>query len=322
MARTNKGFTISAQKLKTRMRNDQTFAAYFNQLRYMAETSFKWEGFPKYIDPTIVERWLFQYGLCAVFEDPVVGVMVLPAMQSGGFNLNDMPKMIRAFSPRTGFSQLLNYSIDPELSECILIHNQNRDLSAAMFRTTLFMYAERLTEMKRTEDINVYAQRTPITMTVPESQVETYTNLIDRYQNFGQIIFGYKGLDVDCIKALKTEAPFIAGQVDELFIKTWNEAIGYLGISNVSIYKKERVSTDEVARAMGGAIAFRNTRQDPRERAVELCNEKYGLDLKVTFSEDLFDQDMFASGDGIPGNDLNTQGFVNRVQVTGGANND
>lgn len=307
MARTQKGFTMSAQKIRTKTKNDMTFAAYFNMLQHMAENTFKWDELPADIDPIFIEKMLFQYGMVAVFKDPVVGIIALPAMQSGGFNIYGMPKMVRAFSPRTGFSQLLKYSPDIEATECILIHNTNRDLNSSLFKGTLGMYAERLTEMKRTEDVNVFAQRTPITMSVPEGQVETYINLLDRYNNFGQIVAGYKGLDVDAIKAIHTEAPFIADKVDELFIKTWNEAIGFLGVSNVSIYKKERVNTDEVARSMGGALAFRNVRQEPRERAIELINKKFNTKWKVTFSEELFDLELFGDNNNLEGYNRNAQ---------------
>lgn len=289
---------MSAQKLRTKIRNDETFAAYFGQLRRMAENSFKWDGLPASIDGLYLEEMLFKYGLVAVFNDPVVGVVALPAMQAGGFDIYGLPRMLRAFSPMTGFSQLLKYSPDPDLSECILIHNTGRDLNSSDFKRTLGMYTERLSDMKRTEDVNVFAQRTPVTMSVPEGQVETYTNLFDRYANFGQLVFGYKGLDVDAVKAIRTDAPFVADKVDELFIKTWNEAIGFLGISNLSVYKKERVNTDEVARSMGGSLMSRNVRQAPRERACELINKKYALNLKVTFSEELFDEELFGDANG------------------------
>lgn len=298
MARTERGFAMSAQKIRTKRKNDITFCSYFDHLKSMAENSFKWDGWPESLDPLYLEECLFKYGLVAVFKDPVVGVVALPAMPAGGFDLYGLPRQVRAFSDRTGFSILLKYSPVPELSDCILIHNTGRDLNSARFKGTLGMYAERLAEMKRTEDVNIFAQRTPLAMVVPEGQVETYTNLLDRYNNFGQVVFGYKGLDVDAVKSIHTDAPFIADKVDELFIKTWNEAIGFLGISNLSVYKKERVNTDEVARSMGGSLMSRNIRQAPRERAVELINKKYGLNLKVTFSEELFDSELFGDNAG------------------------
>lgn len=288
-------YKMNTNALRTKLRNDTTFNSYYTMLQNMAENTFKWDGFPFQVDPVFIEKMLFQYGLVAVFWDKEIGLVALPAMPAGNFNIYGMPVMVRAFSDRNGFSQLLKYSPVLEKTDCILIHNTNRDLNSAVFKSTLGMYTERLTEMKRTEDVNIYAQRTPVTTVVPEGQVTTYQSALDNYDKFGQTVVGYKGLDVDAIKCIKTDAPFIADQVDELFIKTWNEAIGFLGISNISITKKERQTNDEVARAMGGALAFRNVRQEPRERAVELINAKYGLETKVTFSEDLFDLELFAN---------------------------
>lgn len=285
MARSKNGFAMSAQKIKTKMKNDMTFATYYSQLKHLAVISFKWNNLPDDIDPVFLEEMLYQYGMVAVFKDPIVGLVALPAIQAGGFTITNMPKMVRAFSPRTGFSQLLKYSPALESTECVLIHNTNRDLNSAMFKGIVAMYAERLTEMKRTEDVNVYAQRTPVTMVVPEGQVETYTNLLDRYNNFGQIVFGYKGLDVDAVKSINTDAPFVANQVDELFVKTWNEAVSFLGISSVGVSKRERVTLNESLMSMGSTVGFRQVRQEPREWAVSRINEKWGTDISIDFEE-------------------------------------
>lgn len=285
MARTQKGFAMSTQKIRTKLRNDITFATYYEQLKHLAVISFKWNNLPDDIDPVFVEEMLYQYGMVAVFKDPVVGLVALPAIQAGGFTITNMPKMVRAFSPRTGFSQLLKYSPALESTECVLIHNTNRDLNSALFKGIIASYAERLTEMKRTEDVNIFAQRTPITMVVPEGQVETYTNLLDRYQNFGQIVFGYKGLDVDAVKSINTEAPFVANQVDELFVKTWNEAVSFLGISSVGVSKRERVTLNESLMSMGSTVGFRQIRQEPREWAVSRINDKWGTEISLEFEE-------------------------------------
>jgi hypothetical protein len=285
MARTRSGFAMSAQKIKTKLKNDMAFATYYSQLKHLAVISFKWNNLPDDIDPVFLEEMLYQYGMVAVFKDPVVGLVALPAIQAGGFTITNMPKMVRAFSPRTGFSQLLKYSPALESTECVLIHNTNRDLNSSLFKSIIGTYAERLADMKRTEDVNVYAQRTPITMVVPEGQVETYTNLLDRYNNFGQVVFGYKGLDVDAVKSLNTEAPFVANLVDELFVKTWNEAVSFLGISSVGVSKRERVTLNESLMSMGSTVAFRQVRQEPREWAISRINEKWGTDISIDFEE-------------------------------------
>lgn len=290
MARSKKGFALSAEKLKTKLQNDLTFAQYYYNLKNIAQSSFVYEGLPDTINTDYMERVLFNEGLAVIFEEPYVGLVCLPGVQAGPLNIYGLPTRVRAYSGYTGFSRTLNYT-PGEDSECVLIFNTGIDLSSELFRGTIAQFAKRLADIERTSDINLYANRTPVTIVLPEGQRETYVNTFYRYENFGKAIIGYKGFDVDAIKALKTDAPYLAGDLQELLTKKWNEAISFLGVSNVSIYKKERVTTDEVARSMGGAIANRNVRQNPREKAIKQINKLYGLKASVTFNEDIFDQE-------------------------------
>ena len=294
MARTQNGFVMSRKKLETKLKNDSAFSQFYNDLKNISESTFLYSGLPETIDPAFLEDILFRYGMAVFFEEPDIGIVCLPAVQAGGYDINGIPLNVRAFSGFTGFSRMLRHdSFSIERTECILIYNVNREFTSAIYRGTLGAYAERLANDIRTEDINIYSQRTPVSVVVPDGQVETVVNAIDRYENFGKIIIGYKGLDVEAIKALKTDAPFVANEVNEHRTKLWNEALSFMGVSNVSIYKKERVTTDEVARSMGGAIAHRNVRQNPRETAIAAITkkwgEKYGFNASVAFNEALFD---------------------------------
>ena len=294
MARSRNGFVMSKKKLEAKLKNESTFAQYFNNLKNISQSTFYYEDLPETIDPAFLEKTLFDYGMAAIFEEKDIGLVALPCVAAGGFDINGIPVNVRAFSGFTGFSRMLKHNtFDVMKSECVLIYNVNREFSSSIYRGTLGAFAERLANDVRTEDINIYSQRTPVVIVAPDSQVETFMNTIDRYENFGKWIFGYKGFDAESVKALKTEAPFVANLINEHRTRVWNEALGFMGVSNVSIYKKERVSTDEVARAMGGAIANRNVRQNPREAAIAKINkkwgEKYGFEASVTFNEALYD---------------------------------
>lgn len=294
MARSQAGFVMSKKKLEAKLKNEATFAQYYNMLKNISESTFLYNGLPETIDPAYLEKILFDYGLAAVFDEPDIGLVCLPCVAAGGFDINGIPKNVRAFSGFTGFNRLLKHdSFSVEKSECVLIYNVNREFSSSIYKGTLGAFAERLANDSRTEDINIYAQRTPVVIVAPDSQIETFMNTIDRYENFGKWLFGYKGFDPETVKALKTDAPFVANEINEHRTRIWNEALGFMGVSNVSVYKKERVTTDEVARSMGGAIANRNVRQQPREKAIKKINDKwgkkYGFEAKVTFNEALFD---------------------------------
>ena len=88
---------------------------------------------------------------------------------------------------------------------------------------------------------------------------------------------------------LKTDAPYVADKLYEQKNLLWNEALTYLGISNVSYQKKERLVSDEVSRNMGGTIASRYARLNERQKACELINKMFGLNIWCEYKEDFND---------------------------------
>ena len=79
----------------------------------------------------------------------------------------------------------------------------------------------------------------------------------------------------------------MADKIYELKSQIWNEALTYLGISNLSIQKKERLITDEVQRNQGGTMASRLSRLNARRKACEEINAMFGLDIWVEYNEDI-----------------------------------
>ena len=93
------------------------------------------------------------------------------------------------------------------------------------------------------------------------------TNASYKYQDFMDLID-----NIDKLYQLKTQL--------------WNEALTYLGISNVNVQKKERLITDEVMRNQGGTIASRYSRLESRRQACYEINKKFGLDIWCDYRED------------------------------------
>ena len=60
------------------------------------------------------------------------------------------------------------------------------------------------------------------------------------------MIYGKKGLDLDGINVLRTDAPFVSDKLEEYKRNVWSEALSFLGINNVMTEKKERLVTGEV----------------------------------------------------------------------------
>ena len=151
------------------------------------------------------------------------------------------------------------------------------------------MFARRLYNIERTIDVNVNAQKTPVLVQATESQRLTMKNLYKEYEGNEPFIFGSKALDVNGLKVLQTGAPYVADKLYELKVQYWNEALTYLGISNINTTKKERMITDEVTRNQGGVVASRYSRLESRRQACKQINNMFGLDIWCDYREDFQD---------------------------------
>ena len=108
------------------------------------------------------------------------------------------------------------------------------------------LYAKRLWDIDRTVDTNVKAQKTPILITCDETQRLTMKNLYMQYDGNMPVIYADKNISPNSIKVLQTGAPYLADRLASLKTQIWNEALTYLGISNVNIVKKERILCDQI----------------------------------------------------------------------------
>ena len=134
------------------------------------------------------------------------------------------------------------------------------------------MFSDRLYQMDRIIDVNVKAQKTPVLIRVNDSQRLTLQNTYMKYEGNQPVIFATKDFDPEALTVLKTDAPFIADKIYQLKTQYWNEALTYLGISNINITKKERLITDEVTRNQGGTVASRYSRLEARKQACREIN--------------------------------------------------
>jgi hypothetical protein len=132
-----------------------------------------------------------------------------------------------------------------------------------------------------------------------ENQRLTLKNVYQKYDGNEPVIFGDKNLNPNALKVLQTGAPYVADKLYQLKTEIWNEALTYLGISNVNYQKKERMISDEVMRAQGGIVASRYSRLESRRQAVEEINKMFGLNIEVNYREDYreIDDEIVLRGD-------------------------
>ena len=91
------------------------------------------------------------------------------------------------------------------------------------------LFALRLYEAERTADVNIKAQKTPVMILVDDTQRLLMENLYNQYDGNKPFIFGdKKQLNADTLKAIRTDAPFIADKIIDYKKEIWNEALTFL----------------------------------------------------------------------------------------------
>lgn len=257
--------------------NNRTYIHYYNRLTELAISMFEWKNLPPSIDARFLELILFSDGMAVFFYDEELGYLALQTMIGGNLDVYRVPRIRRAYATN-GY----NRSLD-ENNSVIIWNNMLRTNCL----TDVELFARRLYECDRTIDVNIKAQKTPVAILCDENQRLTMKNLYAQYEGNEPFIFGTKDLDVRNIQAITTGAPYVADKVMQTKFQIWNEAMTYLGISNVNMHKKERLLNDEVTRNMGSTVASRYTRLEMRKQACAKINAMFGLNIDVDYREDI-----------------------------------
>lgn len=261
--------------------NNINYLYYYQRLKELSISMFEWKNLPDTCDERFLELTLFEDGQAVFFYDDVLGYLCLQCVINGKLNVYRIPINRRAFAVNGYNKQLDN-------TNSVIIYNN-------MIRTNcqmeVQMFAKRLWDLDRSIEVNARAQKTPVLVTAPEQQRLSLLNAYKEMDGNSPVIFGDSGLNKDGISVLSTGAPFVADKLYQLKTQIWNEALTYLGISNLNVQKKERMITDEVSKSLGGTVASRYSRLQSRKQAVEKINEMFGLNIEVDYREDFTPED-------------------------------
>ena len=281
--------------------NNLTFRQYIDRLTELSISMFEWRNLPPTVDTRYIELQLFETGCMVYFDDDVLGNLCLNCLYNGQFDVYGNPISRRAYSRYNNYQKILS----PDNS--VVIWNNYLHTNSAM---QVIQYAKRLYNLDRIIDVNANAQKTPVLVQATEKQRLTMLNLYKEYDGNAPFIFGDKNLDLNTLKAISTGAPYVCDKIYQLKTQIWNEALTYLGISNINIQKKERLITDEVTRNQGGTIASRYSRLESRREAVKKINDMFGTNIEVNYREDFqqVDNDILPNDEG--------------ADTTGGAGNE
>lgn len=265
------------KKWESAILNNSTYQFYYLRLKELAMNVFEWVNLPDTIDERFLELTLFEDGQAVFFRDEVLGYLTLQVAAGGRLNVYRIPTEREAIT-------VTNYHAQLNENNSVLIYNNYLHTNE---NPHIDMYALRLYEITRAIDVNIKQQKTPLIIRCAESQRLSMKNLYMQYDGNEPFIFGDKSLDLDGVKVLNTNAPFIADKLQVLKRQIWNEALTYIGIENANSEKRERLVTDEVTSNLGGVYAQRLTRLNARKQACKQINDMFGLDIDVKFRSEI-----------------------------------
>lgn len=291
--------------------NNSQYGMYLERLTELAVSMFEWENLPDTCDERFLELTLFTNGYAVFFEDKDLSrtglpesddgtYLALPVATNGKWNVYNIPTGRRAYASN-GYQKVLTQD------DSVMIYNNLLHTNSVNICRT---YARRLYNLDRIVDVNANAQKTPVLILANEQQRLTMLQIYQKWDGNEPVIFGDRDLDMKLVQSLRTDAPYIADKIQGLKTELWNEVLTYLGISNISFQKKERMISDEVLRNQGGTIASRYSRLNARRQAADKINKMFGLNIEVNFREDYREADdeiMFAGQTGT-GKDSNNVG--------------
>lgn len=254
--------------------NYNTYMLYRREMVSLAENVFEFKNLPNFIDVAYLNSTLLRQGSIAFFKDDVLGVIALPYDVIGSLDIYGRPKQImaRAFNGR--YFRKLNEG------EFVIMYDNNGRYSLLL---DILQMAERIAMNKRTIDINIVHQRTPRIWKTSQDKKKTLEDMINDIDGMQETIATYDSIDIDDMNVVLAPAPYVADKIDTHLDKEWAEFYRLIGIANLTEQKKERLIRDEMSASLGGTIASRFSRFEPRKRAIDEINKKWGLNIEVSY---------------------------------------
>lgn len=266
----------------SQLSNFNTYNMFKRRLLNLAENVFVFKNLPKYIDTRFMNSQLVKNGsIVFYYEEAVESVIALPYETFGQTDIYNRPITIQAVAKNGVRSKKLN----PD--EYVIMYDNNGFYPIWL---DLEMYAERLALLLRTMDINVNQQKTPRIFQVPQELKKTIEDLTSNIDAGVDTILTYDNLNVDAVNVLLSPAPLVVPELRQEFNALWGEVLSLIGITNVSIQKKERLIRDEMSALNGGTIASRYSRFEPRKKAIEEINEKFADYLDAPIEVEFYDK--------------------------------
>lgn len=278
---------MNLKQINPQINNVQTFNFYFRRMLNFARNVFVFEGLNNYIDTSYMNKILTNNGSIAFFKDEIMGVLALPWSNIGLYDVYGRPTKIQVYG-LNGYTRILNSD-----EFVILYDNEGR----YPIYLDIKQIALRIALKKRVQDINVVQLRTMRAWKCNKDNELAVRQILNDIDSMCEKILTYESIDLEEISTVLSQVPNISQDMQNLIEDDWNEFFQLVGISSVSIQKKERMIKDEMIASLGGVIASRYNRYMPRKKFCDEMKEKFNVDISVKFYDGIPEMLSFVGSD-------------------------
>ena len=260
--------------INSQLTNMKTYLMYKEEMLTLAENVFEFKNLPEFIDVSYLNKTLLRNGSIAFFMDEILGLIALPYDVIGNFDIYGRPLEIMARAANGTYYKKL------KRDEFVIMYDNNGRYPIFL---DICQMAERIALSKRTIDVNIVQQRTPRIWKTSQDKKRTLQDMLSEIDGMMENIATYESIDIDDMNVVLAPAPFVADKIDMHLDKEWAEFYRLIGVANLIEQKKERMIKDEMSASQGGTIASRFSRFEPRKRAIDEINKKFGTNIEVSY---------------------------------------
>lgn len=136
------------------------------------------------------------------------------------------------------------------------------------------LWAQELTDIRRTKQINRLHQKTPYIIKCAPEQEQQAVNLFKQISGSEPAIIATDGLNSIDVDVIKTDVQFLSEELSTEELNTWTQIYNMLGIENAN-YKSERMVEAEVISQNEPTSIMLLESLNCRRRACEELNERF-----------------------------------------------
>lgn len=245
---------------------------------------YKIHALPKSIDLRYLNlTMMYQPGI-VFFEDEVLkedypdyNLLALPFQASGYPDIYRNPTSVQVYGSN-------GYTNSLKKGEFIIVwSNWMRYAPIA----TIQIFAQRMTEIQRTIDVNLQNQKIPKIVKTSNNQRLTTENILKETDGFVPKIVVDEGYNQDNFTAIDISSPYLLDKLDLHNNFVWNQYLTWCGIENANTDKKERLVANEVMGNYGNVEMSRNTGLESRQYGFDMVNERFGTHITVEFNSQI-----------------------------------